>query len=311
MNPSPLKPKASRFYFWLSLAGFFLMALLWGLGKTFIVVFGAIGVGSGLIYYFQWRETQPHPFRQQARSRGATTKSTLPPAARANRFIAFAVIGIVGAFVFNLLFLSPTSQEDATTDESIAIEVPTEETVTETSTDRADQLYYEGDYQGALSLYEAELKNDPLNVVMLINVGNCYYSMGQSVAADGYYQQALNADPKSTSALHNRALINYDAKNYGEAITLLKRALGTDATYGYSWDLLGNCYYDQEKYADAKPCYEKAYQYEIRYVGLFEKLGFLEERDNNIPKAKEYYKEGLLYDETSAYIKERLKELGN
>lgn len=311
MNPSPLRSKASQFYFWLSLAGFLLMALSWGLGKTFIVVFGAIGVGSGLIYYFQWRETQPRPYQQQSQSRGTTTNRTVPPAAMANRFIAFAIIGIVGAFVFYQIFSSSASETETTADEPIAIEVPSEETVIETPTDKADQLYYEGDYQGALNLYEAELKNDPLNVTMLINVGNCYYSMGQSGAADGYYQKALNADPKSTSALHNRALIKYNAKNYSDAISLLKRALETDATYGYSWDLLGNCYYDQEKYADAKPCYEKAFQYEIRYVGLFEKLGFLEERDNNIPKAKEYYNEGLLYDETSTYIQERLKELGN
>jgi len=106
-------------------------------------------------------------------------------------------------------------------------------------------------------------------------------------------------------------LVKYDTKNYSEAIIFLKRALETDPTYGYSWDLLGNCYYEQEKFADAKPCYEKAYQYEIRYVGLFEKLGFLEEQENNIAKAREYYKEGLLYDESSAYIQARLKELGN
>jgi len=306
-----MDPKASRFYFWLSLAGFFLMALFWGLGKTFIVIFGAIGVGSGLIYYFQWRETQPHPYHRQAQSRTNTSKRMTLPAGTMNQYIMFAVIGMAAVSIITPLFFSTASEEETATDDALTIDVPSEESVIETSTDEADQLYNEGDYQGALRLYEPELKNDPTNVTLLINVGNCYYSMGQGEAADGYYQQALDVDPDQVSALHNRALVKYDTKNYSEAIIFLKRALETDPTYGYSWDLLGNCYYEQEKFADAKPCYEKAYQYEIRYVGLFEKLGFLEEQENNIAKAREYYKEGLLYDESSAYIQARLKELGN
>lgn len=310
MTPAP-PPKASVFYLWLSLAGFLLMALLWGLGKTFIVIFGAIGVGSALVYYFQWREAQPHPFQKRPSSK-TTAGNPRPPVSPAllNRLIGFSIIGIIVLFFAYQIVTSsredsqPASESmESTLDES-------DESVTETPVERADALYTAGDYQAALPLYLRELENSPTDELMLINVGNCYYGLGQPDAADGYYQQALTTNPQSTSGLHNRALVQYDKKNYPEAIAFLKRGLAIDETYGSSWDLLGNCYYEQEQYADAKPCYERALQYDVRYVGLYEKLGYLEERDNNLTKAKEYYNEGLLYDATSEYIQARLKELG-
>ncbi len=314
MNTPPPQAKASAFYLWLSLAGFLLMALFWGLGKTFIVIFGAVGVGSALVYYFQWQETRPHPFQQRSQTRTAraaqSQRPSVPPAGMINRLIGFVVIGIVGVFFIYQIF-SEAEEDTPLVEETEEVGVEaSEEEVVETRAQRADALYAEADYQAALPLYLQELEKNPTDETMLINVGNCYYGLGQLDAADGYYQQALSAHPQSTSGLHNRALVQYDKKNYREAIVFLNRGLAIDDTYGPSWDLLGNCYYDQERYTDAKPCYEKAFARDVRYIGLYEKLGFLEERANNITKAKEYYEEGLLYDASSTYIQERLKALG-
>lgn len=311
MSGLPSHPKASRAYLWVSLLGFFLMALLWGLGKTFILIFGAIGLGSGLVYYFQWREAQPRPPQRTASkarpsNAAASSPSQPSPAMLVNRLIAFAAMGVVGAWV---IYQVVTREADGPSATEATEELPSETVVEQTPGAQADALYAEGDYAGALVLYQRQLESNPADVAMLINLGNCYYGLDQIDAADGYYRQALTIDPNSTSALHNHALVNYDKQNYAEAMADLKKLVAIDDTYGQGWNLLGNCHYDQQRYPEANVCFAKAYQLGVRYVGLFEKLGFLEETANNIPKAIEYYQEGLSLGEPSTYIQERLKVL--
>ncbi len=293
--------KQSSIHAWLSGVCFFLMALLSSLDDSFVIIFGALGIGFVLLQYFRWRETQPSSARNQKKQ-----SSSSAPGVLINRLIGFTVIGAVGVFILIQIISSPTvepgtgyeSEEETT----LTTEIPA-------LLAKADDLYKAGDNEGALALYQQQLVNQPEDHVILISIGNCYYNLLQYDQADRYYQQALDNNPNQVIAWHNRALIQYNKKNYKVALSYLSKALEIDDTYGNAWDLKGNCHYDQEEYALAKEGYQKAYDYGVRYKELYEKRGWLEENDGNVNQAIAIYQEGMEFDNSSEYIQQRLAEL--
>jgi tetratricopeptide (TPR) repeat protein len=277
------------------------MALLSALDNSLVIIFGALGAGFALLQYFRWRETQPSSARNKKKQTSSSTPGVL-----IGRLIGFTVIAAVVIFMLIQIISAPTgeyrteytTEEDATlTTEMPAILV------------KADELYQAGDNDGALALYQQQLVNQPEDHVILVSIGNCYYNLLQYDQADRYYQKALDNNPNQVIAWNNRALIQYNKKNYKEALSYLSKGLEIDDAYGNAWDLKGNCHYDQEEYALAKEAYQKAYDYGVRYIELYEKRGWLEETDGNINEAIALYQEGLAFDNSSEYIQQRLAEL--
>ena len=68
---------------------------------------------------------------------------------------------------------------------------------------RAEQLYNEGQYADALSLFET-LTTSP---EALYNAGNCHYKLGDLAYAILYYERALLLDPSDEDVRSNLALV--------------------------------------------------------------------------------------------------------
>ena len=70
----------------------------------------------------------------------------------------------------------------------------------------AEELYRQGKFSQALSLYEQELKNHPNDPFVYYNIGNCYFKMGgKGLATANYYRAFLRA-PRDPDIRHNLAL---------------------------------------------------------------------------------------------------------
>ena len=77
----------------------------------------------------------------------------------------------------------------------------------QTALSQAEELYRQGKFSQALSLYEQELKIHPNDPFVYYNIGNCYFKMGsKGLAAANYYRAFLRA-PRDLDIRHNLALV--------------------------------------------------------------------------------------------------------
>lgn len=71
---------------------------------------------------------------------------------------------------------------------------------------KAEELYRQGKFSAALSLYEAELKTHPNDPFVYYNIGNCYFKMGSKGLAAANYFRAFRLDPRDGDIRHNLSL---------------------------------------------------------------------------------------------------------
>lgn len=77
---------------------------------------------------------------------------------------------------------------------------------------RANQLYEQGDYAGALALY-LETGNNASHWKVFYNTGNCYYKLNQPVQAKIYYLRARRLEPFESSIQKNIEIVNKRLKD--------------------------------------------------------------------------------------------------
>ncbi|MBI4375512.1 MAG: tetratricopeptide repeat protein [Elusimicrobia bacterium] len=101
---------------------------------------------------------------------------------------------------------------------------------------RGNQLYEQGDYQGAVLAYRRALRDNPDMPEIYINLGHAYYRMGKLPEAQSNYAQAAAStpDPKVASVAYNhagRAAIakwekdQKDVASFEEGVRAFRRAL--------------------------------------------------------------------------------------
>ena len=73
----------------------------------------------------------------------------------------------------------------------------------QTPSAEAEDLYRAGKFANALSVYEAELKNNPNDPYIYYNIGNCYFKMGSVGLAVANYYRAFKLDPRDGDIRHN------------------------------------------------------------------------------------------------------------
>jgi tetratricopeptide (TPR) repeat protein len=82
----------------------------------------------------------------------------------------------------------------------------------------------------AISYYQAALRADPKNPIILNKLGISELKIGSRGAARRHFAQALKADSRNISALNNLGAVYYLDKKYKNAIKYLKEALELDET---------------------------------------------------------------------------------
>lgn len=67
--------------------------------------------------------------------------------------------------------------------------------------EKGNQLFNQGDFQGAMKLYQDILKDDPDAYIVHLNVGNCLFSLNDYQAAIESYARVLERDEKHVDAI--------------------------------------------------------------------------------------------------------------
>jgi len=96
---------------------------------------------------------------------------------------------------------------------------------TEDMLSQADELYKQGKYEEALSLYENILSTNPNDVYALYAKGNCLYKMGDFLGAIESYQNALKLDPQNYVIMNNLGNAYYAIKKYEKAVYYYEKAV--------------------------------------------------------------------------------------
>lgn len=119
--------------------------------------------------------------------------------------------------------------------------------------DEIAALYEAGEYQEALDEYFDILAEEPEDVLILGNIGNCYYKMGDYESAQQYYEEALQYDPSNYEISYNLALLSVNQNNQDYAISLLSSenilVARNDRVEGFY--LLGELYYQKDMIDEA------------------------------------------------------------
>lgn len=70
----------------------------------------------------------------------------------------------------------------------------------------AEKAYLNGDYTGAIQIYESLLEGGKESAALYYNLGNCYYKVGQIARAILNYERSLLLDPSDSDVLFNLEL---------------------------------------------------------------------------------------------------------
>lgn len=168
----------------------------------------------------------------------------------------------------------------------------------------ADKLIFKEDYEGAMTaLKEAMFLNQDKETTLYNRLGFVYHRLKKYSDAFRAFDEAIQLDPKFSSAYENRGDLNYDLENYEEAAADYTKALKLGVTIMFSdrvYMRRGDCYYHLGKYDEAKLDYgivasgdkynAEAY---FKLGATYAHLGNEEKALENIEKAKKlgYFKE--------------------
>ncbi len=135
-------------------------------------------------------------------------------------------------------------KEETKTDENKITDVKTDETKkdeTKTEEVKTDEIKVE------------EVKKDPfegMSQEQIINAGDKFFDSQKNTAIN-YYKKALTKGP-SAKASAQLGWIFYDKGNYKNAISFFMQAIATDASYADAYVGVGQAYYDNEQFDEAK-----------------------------------------------------------
>ncbi len=135
-------------------------------------------------------------------------------------------------------------KEEVKTDETKTTDIKKDETKTEevkTDEVKKDEIKVE------------EVKKDPfegMSQEQIINAGDKFFDSQKNTAIN-YYKKALTKGP-SAKASAQLGWIFYDKGNYKNAISFFMQAIATDASYADAYVGVGQAYYDNEQFDEAK-----------------------------------------------------------
>ncbi len=157
----------------------------------------------------------------------------------------------------------------------------------------AQFYFYKKKPQEAIEIYEKILKSNPEYIEALFWLGYFYEQTGREEEAIGSWQQALVKDPLCAPVLNSLGYV-YAEKgvNLEEAEVMVKKALEKEPSNGAYLDSLGWIYFKKGDYAQAKEYLVKAIML-IKDPDIYEHLGELCMKMNNLSEGLSYYQKGL------------------
>lgn len=175
-------------------------------------------------------------------------------------------------------------------------ESPVRKTTTAEKTDpllvQAHTAYSRGEAELARQVWRKVLVNDPRNLDALRGLAVLAQQSQQSSEAAGYYQRALEVDPKDAIALAGLMAIKVPT-DMVQAESRLKTLLTEQPDSAHLHFALGNQFARQQRWADAQQAYFKAYTIEPTNPGYVFNLAVSLDQLHQAKLASRYYSEAL------------------
>jgi len=166
-------------------------------------------------------------------------------------------------------------------------------------------------HKEAIACYEKVLKEEPLEMLALLSMGNAYNWLGQYDKAEKYFKRVLEIDKHNEYALAGLGTVHLNKGDIRRSEELLTQSLKVNnSTYSCPYEGLGVLYLQQGKTKEAEDSFKKAIEINPtieykKYNGLakiYIKQGKLKEAKELLDKSIQNYP----YDNEA---KELLKEI--
>ncbi|MCE9628332.1 MAG: tetratricopeptide repeat protein [Candidatus Eisenbacteria bacterium] len=89
----------------------------------------------------------------------------------------------------------------------------------------ANVLYDTANWSEAIIHYKSAMRLDPMRSTTVVDLGVCYYNLGQFAAAETLFTHALTLDPKQAIALFNLGIVAMSREQMAQATEYFHRAL--------------------------------------------------------------------------------------
>lgn len=138
---------------------------------------------------------------------------------------------------------------------------------------RGNELFDQGDFAGALAVYEKLIDGNPDAYPIYMNIGNCHFAQEKYDLAEASYLKVLEKDPQNAGAIiaigncyANRGESDKAMEWYGK----IEFEKITDPVVLYN---LGTNYYSSAKFEEALKFYRRAYEMQKDSVDTLYQLG--------------------------------------
>ena len=126
--------------------------------------------------------------------------------------------------------------------------------------EEGNQLYYQGDYNGAIAKYTEALQLNSNLADAYNNRGAAYDDMGNHNAAINDFNKAIELNPNFADAYHNRAIAYVLSGKFDLALKDASKAIELNPNDGIAYQLRGMIYRDMGDNARAQADFDKAKQ---------------------------------------------------
>ena len=114
-----------------------------------------------------------------------------------------------------------------------------------------------GNYDLALTYYQAVLAKQPSNIDAIYDIGTVYQTRHQNTQAATWFRRAISVNPNFAPALYDLGII-VAATNPAGAIPLFQQAVDAQPTNANAWFNLGVLQYRQGQVAQGRASLERA-----------------------------------------------------
>ncbi|WP_319402087.1 methyltransferase domain-containing protein [uncultured Anaeromusa sp.] len=119
------------------------------------------------------------------------------------------------------------------------------------------EFFIEKNYQKAYEILVQSVVEDKKNSEILLALTQCCSQLGKFSEAESYALQVMEIEP-TLDNLYNIISIKYKLALYGEVIHLGLQFIQHEPKNFAIWDMLGDSFFQEQKYDDAVKCYQYA-----------------------------------------------------
>ncbi|MGM0472073.1 MAG: SpoIID/LytB domain-containing protein [Bacillota bacterium] len=177
--------------------------------------------------------------------------------------------------------------------------------------DKAEQNFYQGDYQKSIELYHQILDQDQTNTAAYKNLATVYETLGEYRPAIEQYQQVLKIKPQQGLIYYQLGRLYSKLDQNQQAVQELKQALlqiEDQSVLKLVHLDLAEVYYQQEKYNLALDAAQQALELDSNLAVGYYYLGLIKEQQGAREEAIEHYQQVLDKDRSFVEVQLRLAD---